>query len=280
MAQQPVSDEELEQLRSASRELEEVNRQMKETQTKLIQSEKMASLGLLVAGIAHEINTPIGSINSNNDILIRSVGKMREFLNCVQCPPEVRENPEVVKIMKVLEEINHNNRMACDRIIDIIRSLKNFARTDQAERMKVNIHDGLDSTLTLVHHQLKNRIQIVKEYGDLPEIECYPNQLNQVFMNLLVNAEQAMPEKGTLTIKTFRDGDSAKVMISDTGIGIPKGNLARIFDPGFTTKGVGVGTGLGLSICHKIIQDHRGKIDVESKVGKGTTFTLTLPLHP
>src|SRR3989442_2734210 len=279
MARQPISDEELEQLRSASRELEEVNRQMAETQTKLIQSEKMASLGLLVAGIAHEINTPIGSINSNNDILIQSVGKMREFLNCAQCPPEVRENPEVVKIMKVLEEINHNNRMACDRIIDIIRSLKNFARTDQAERKKVNIHDGLDSTLTLVHHQLKNRIQIVKEYGDLPEIECYPNQLNQVFMNLLVNAEQAMPAKGTLTIKTFRDGDSAKVMVSDTGIGIPKKNLERIFDPGFTTKGVGVGTGLGLSICNKIIQDHRGKIDVESKVGKGTTFTLTLPLR-
>ena len=253
---------------------------MKETQTHLIQSEKMASLGLLVAGIAHEINTPIGSINSNNDILIRSVGKMRDFLNCEQCPPEVRENSEVVKIMKILEEINQNNRMACGRIINIIRSLKNFARLDEAERKTVNIHDGLDSTLTLVHHQLKRGIQVVKEYGDLPDVECYPNQLNQVFMNLLVNAEQAMPEKGTLTIRTSSDSDTAKVMISDTGVGISKENLARIFDPGFTTKGVGVGTGLGLSICYKIIQDHHGKIEVESEVGKGTTFTLTLPLHP
>jgi len=269
-----------EKLRSDTRELEEVNRQMKETQTHLIQSEKMASLGLLVAGIAHEINTPIGSINSNNDILIRSVGKMRDFLNCEQCPPEVRENSEVVKIMKILEEINQNNRMACGRIINIIRSLKNFARLDEAERKTVNIHDGLDSTLTLVHHQLKRGIQVVKEYGDLPDVECYPNQLNQVFMNLLVNAEQAMPEKGTLTIRTSSDSDTAKVMISDTGVGISKENLARIFDPGFTTKGVGVGTGLGLSICYKIIQDHHGKIEVESEVGKGTTFTLTLPLHP
>jgi len=249
-------------------------------QKELIQSEKMASIGLLVAGIAHEINTPIGSINSNNDILIRSVRKMRDFLSCSQCPPEVRENPEVIKIMKVLEEINQNNRMACGRIINIIRSLKNFARLDDSEKKKVNIHDGLDSTLTLVHHQLKNRIQVIKEYGDLPEIECFPNQLNQVFMNLLVNAEQAMPEQGTLTIKTFRDRDSIRVMISDTGVGIAKENLGRIFDSGFTTKGVGVGTGLGLSICYKIIQDHRGKIEVESEVGKGTTFTLTLPLQP
>src|SRR5262249_35703300 len=114
----------------------------------------------------------------------------------------------------------------------------------------------------------------------LPEIECYPSQLNQVFMNLLVNAEQAMPERGTLRIKTSRDGDLVRIMISDTGVGIAKENLRRIFEPGFTTKGVGIGTGLGLSICHKIIQDHHGKIEVESEVGKGTTFTLTLPLRP
>ena len=279
MKEQSVSDQELEQLRTASQELEQVKEQLKQTQGQLVQSEKMASIGQLLAGIAHEINTPIGSINSNNDILIRSVGKMRDFLSCTDCPPAVRENPEVVKIMKILEEINRNNRMACDRIIDIIRSLKNFARLDDSEKRKVNIHVGLDNTLTLVHHQLKNRVQVVKEYGDLPEIECYPNQINQVFMNLIVNAAQAIPESGTLTIKTFRDGDFVKVMIRDTGVGIPKENLSRIFDLGFTTKGVGVGTGLGLSICNKIIQDHHGKIDVESTVGEGTTFTLTLPLH-
>jgi len=252
---------------------------MQETQTQLLQTEKMAALGQLVAGIAHEINTPIGSINSNNDILIRSVGKIREFLSCAECPKEVREDPEVLKIMGILEDVNRNNHIACDRIMNIIRSLKNFARVDQVERKRVNIHEGIDSSLILVYHQLKNRIQVVKEYGDLPQIECYPSQLNQVFMNLLVNAEQAMPEKGTITIKTFRDGESVKVAIRDTGIGIPKENLSKIFDPGFTTKGVGVGTGLGLSICHKIIQDHHGKITVESEVGKGTTFTIALPIR-
>lgn len=262
-----------------ARELEEVNRQMKEAQAHLVQSEKMASLGQLVAGIAHEINTPIGSINSNNDILIRSVGKMREFLNCAQCPAPVRENPDVVKIMRVLEEINQNNRIACDRIIDIIGSLRNFARLDESERKRVNIHEGLDSSLVLVHHQLKNRIEIVKDYGALPEIECFPNQLNQVFMNMLVNASQAMPGQGTLTIKTLQAGNEIQVKISDTGVGIPRENMRKIFDPGFTTKGVGVGTGLGLSICYKIIQDHRGRIAVESEVGKGTTFTITLPVQ-
>jgi len=238
----------------------------------------MASLGQLVAGIAHEINTPVGSINSNNDILIRSVSKMREFFDCEQCFVEVRENPDVVKLMRVLEEINHNNRIACDRIINIIRSLRNFARLDEAERRRVNIHEGLDSSLILVHHQLKNRIEIVKDYGDLPEIECFPNQLNQVFMNLLVNAAQAIPGRGTLTIKTSHLGAEVQVKISDTGVGIPRENMRKIFDPGFTTKGVGVGTGLGLSICYKIIQDHRGRIAVESEVGRGTTFTITLPV--
>jgi len=261
-----------------ARELEEVNRRMQQAQAHLVQSEKMASLGQLVAGIAHEINTPIGSINSNNDILIRSVSKMREFFNCEQCPADVREHPDVVKLMRVLEEINHNNRIACDRIINIIRSLKNFARLDEAERRRVNIHEGLDSSLILVHHQLKNRIEIVKDYGDLPEIECFPNQLNQVFMNLLVNAAQAIPRRGTLTIKTLQLGNEVQVKISDTGVGIPRENMRKIFDPGFTTKGIGVGTGLGLSICYKIIQDHRGRIAVESEVGRGTTFTITLPV--
>jgi len=203
---------------------------------------------------------------------------MREFFNCQQCPAEVRENPDVVKLMGVLEEINHNNRIACDRIINIIRSLKNFARLDEAERKRVNIHEGLDSSLILVHHQLKNRIEIVKDYGVLPEIECFPNQLNQVFMNLLVNAAQAIPGRGTLTIKTLHLGNEIQVKISDTGVGIPRENMRKIFDPGFTTKGVGVGTGLGLSICYKIIQDHRGRIAVESEVGRGTTFTITLPV--
>jgi two-component system NtrC family sensor kinase len=145
-----------------------------------------------------------------------------------------------------------------------VRSLKNFARLDEAERKTVNIHDGIESTLTLLQHQLKNRISIVKEFSPVPDIECFPNQLNQVFMNILVNAAQAIEDRGTIVVKTSNTGDKIKVSISDSGKGIPPENLSKIFDPGFTTKGEGVGTGLGLSICHRIVQDHHGTIGVES----------------
>jgi signal transduction histidine kinase len=159
----------------------------------------------------------------------------------------------------------------------IVRSLKNFARLDEAERKKVDIHEGIESTLTLLQHQLKSRITIVKRFGDLPEIECFPNQLNQVFMNILVNAAQAITNRGTITVTTSKQEGAVKISISDTGVGIPPEHLSRIFDPGFTTKGVGVGTGLGLSICYKIVQDHHGTIEAESS-NTGTTFTITLPM--
>jgi signal transduction histidine kinase len=178
----------------------------------------------------------------------------------------------------VLEDIARINQLACDRIIGIVSSLRNFARLDEAELKTADLHEGLESTLTLVHHELKNRIEVVREYGDIPPISCHPNQINQVFMNMLVNASQAIKGEGTITIRTFRQGDIVNVQFSDTGTGIPPENVSRIFDPGFTTKGVGVGTGLGLSICFKIVQDHGGSIDVESEVGKGSTFTIRLPL--
>jgi two-component system NtrC family sensor kinase len=156
--------------------------------------------------------------------------------------------------------------------------LRNFARLDEAELQMADLHQGIESTLTLVRHELKNRIRVVKNYGDVPPIRCHPNQINQVFMNMLVNGSQAIKGEGTITIRTFREGDIVSVQFSDTGVGIPPENLPRIFDPGFTTKGVGVGTGLGLSICFKIVQDHGGRIDVQSEVGKGATFTIRLPI--
>ena len=179
----------------------------------------------------------------------------------------------------MLEDIARINQLASERIVCIVRSLRNFARLDEAELKTADLHEGLDSTLTLVRHQLKNRIEVVKEYGDIPAIRCRPNQLNQVFMNLLVNAAQAVEGKGRITIRTFQSGDIVNIQISDSGKGIPQENLSRIFDPGFTTKGVGVGTGLGLSICFKIAQDHGGDISVESEVGRGSTFTLRLPVR-
>jgi two-component system, NtrC family, sensor kinase len=239
--------------------------------SQLIQSEKMAALGLLVAGVAHEINTPMGAIHSNNDIMTRAVGKVRKLL-------ERAPDNEVRRLLDILGEVCRNNEIATERIMKIVRNLKNFARLDEAERKKVNIHEGIESTLSLLRHQLKSRIRIVKCFGDIPEIECYPNELNQVFMNILVNAAQAIKHRGEITVKTWREGDRVKIAISDTGVGIPPENLSKVFDPGFTTKGVGLGTGLGLSICYKIVQEHRGTIEAESSK-QGTTFTISIPFN-
>ncbi|MCI0420006.1 MAG: ATP-binding protein, partial [Acidobacteria bacterium] len=168
---------------------------------------------------------------------------------------------------------------AGNRIAKIVRSLKNFARLDEAEFQKADLHEGLDSTLTLVHHELKNRAVVVKDYGSLPLVYCSPNQLNQVFMNLFINASQAIEDKGEIRIRTFSDDGKVCVQITDNGKGILPEHLSRIFDPGFTTKGAGVGTGLGLSICYNIIQRHKGNITVQSEPGRGTEFTITLPVQ-
>ena len=237
----------------------------------LMQTEKMAALGLLVAGVAHEINTPMGAIHSNNDIMQRAVAKIRKSLG-------QETNKEVFRLLGILDEVCRNNEIAAERIIHIVRSLKNFARLDEAEQKRVNLHEGIESTLTLLQHQLKHRIRIEREFGQLPEVLCHPNQLNQVFMNILVNAAQSIPGAGVIGIKTWRDDEGfVKIAISDTGVGIPREHLTKIFDPGFTTKGVGLGTGLGLSICYRIIEDHGGSIDVDSSKA-GTTFTITLPI--
>ena len=241
----------------------------------LLQSEKMASLGLLSAGLAHEINTPLGAIHSNNDTIARCIEKIKRLL---EAEAETAENRRgALDLVRILEDLCQNTVLATERLIGIVGSLKNFTRLDEAERKKADIHEGLESTLTLVQHELKGRIGVTKKYGKIPQVECYPNSLNQVFMNLIVNAAQAIPDQGTITIETSRQGDFVRVSISDDGVGIPPENLAKVFDPGFTTKGVGVGTGLGLSICYKIIQQHRGKIAVESQNGT-TTFTIDLPI--
>jgi PAS domain S-box-containing protein len=259
------------------REVEERTLDLRNSQTQLVQQEKMAALGKLVAGIAHEMNTPIGTITSNADTLSRSLTRLRDLVRSEDCPEAIKQSSALTRVLSVLEDIARINQLACDRIITIVSSLRNFARLDEADFQMADLHEGLESTLTLVHHELKNRIQVVKEYGDIPSIRCHPNQINQIFMNMLVNGAQAIKNEGVITIRTFREDDIVNVQFSDTGVGIPPENLPRIFDPGFTTKGVGVGTGLGLSICFKIVQDHGGRIDVESEPGKGSTFTIRLP---
>jgi signal transduction histidine kinase len=163
-------------------------------------------------------------------------------------------------------------------VVDIVRRLKSFARLDEAELKTVDIHDGLEDTLTLIHHELKHNIRVIKKFGDIPNITCFPGQLNQVFLNLLINSKQAIKDKGTIRITTFVENKKVHIAFEDDGIGISKANLSKVFDPGFTTKGRGVGAGLGLSICYQIIKDHRAEIRVESEQGKGTTFTIVLPM--
>jgi len=256
-------------------ELEAATRELQDAQAALLQSEKMASLGSLVAGVAHEINTPIGSINSNTDVAIRALDKLSQALD--QASPDVKEDPAIKSAVEVLKNVEKTNKTACERIVKIVRSLRNFARGHETERRTADLHEGLESTLTLVRHEIKNRIEVVRDYGDLPKVDCYPDQLNQVFMNILVNAAQAIDGNGKITIRTRADENSVTLAFSDTGRGISPENLAKIFDPGFTTKSVGLGSGLGLAICYKIVKEHGGRIDVQSELGKGSTFTVTLP---
>lgn len=248
--------------------------QLQEAQTQLIQSEKMASLGMLVAGVAHEINTPLGTISSNVDTRELILKMIRQKVMSIYGSVD----PSIDRILKSADDVTRVDRLATRRILEIVRSLRNFSRLDEADFQRADLHEGIESTLILIHNMLKTRITVVKEYGDLPPIRCYPNQLNQVFMNILVNAAQAIDGEGTITIKTgLGENGSVWVKIRDTGKGIKKGDIDKIFNPGFTTKGVGVGTGLGLSICYKIIERHGGRIDVYSEPGAGTEFTIEIP---
>lgn len=260
-----------EELIATNDSLEEAYNELKNVQLQLIQNEKMASLGQLSAGVAHEINTPMGAINCNVDLSKKLILLLRESLSGSQ-------NQKAVEALSKLEELNHINIMASERIVRIVKSLKSFARLDSDEYQETDIHRDIDNTLILANNKLKNRIEVIKDYGDLPLVKCYPNQLNQVFMNLIVNAADAVPDNGKIWIKTFRVSNNVFIKIRDNGTGIRQEHLEKIFNPGFTTKGVGVGTGLGLAIAYNIIEKHEGKIQVESEVGKGTEFTIELPL--
>jgi signal transduction histidine kinase len=255
-------------------QLEKKNRELQEAQAQLVQAAKLAAMGQLVAGVAHEINSPLGTINSNFDVMSRVLRKISEESTTL---PEATHQ-KIQKLMSAIDPLMNLNRVACERIIHIVRDLKNFARLDEAEFKLANLNDDIETTLSLVRHELKDRIRVIKQFSELPLVPCYPNRLNQVFMNLLINAYQSIPDKGEIRISTSVVDHEVRIAISDTGAGIKKEHLNRIFDPGFTTKGVGVGTGLGLPISAQIIQDHKGRITVQSEVGKGSTFTIALPI--
>jgi len=263
--------------RTLEHKVEERTREVREKQAQLVQSSKMASLGSLVAGVAHEINTPVGAINSMNDTLMRAVEKLKNDLE--SCLAENRD--EKTRILSSLQAVDDANKVIAsgtDRVIEIVKRLRSFARLDEAELKNADINEGLEDTLAIIHHEIKHNITVHRNYGDIPRISCFPGHLNQVFLNIFINAKQAIKEKGEISITTYARDNRIFVEIKDSGEGIPEEKLDRIFDPGFTTKGVGVGTGLGLSICYQIIEDHRGEIKVESEPGKGTTFTVILPM--
>lgn len=289
-------------LTAANRSLEQeknrqtlLNQQLQEAQSYLVQSEKMASIGQLAAGVAHEINNPLGYIYSNLNSLqqyieeLIQVAELAEQLTA-QLPAE---NPDVQAYQQLKQSINldfvktdapelvQESLEGAIRAKKIVQDLRDFSRIDKQERAMFDLEAGLDATLNIVYNELKFKAEVIKEYGGLKPFECVGTQLNQVFMNLLVNAAQAIQDFGKITIRTgYQNADWLWVEIEDTGQGMDAETQARIFDPFFTTKPIGKGTGLGLSLSYKTIKDHRGNIVVTSEPGRGTIFRINLPVRP
>ena len=261
-------------------QLSTLNERISDVEQQLVQADKLASIGLLAAGVAHEINNPIAYVSSN-------FAKLEQYIAVLMPDPHQQSSlnqvpsPERLEMIRtdmpdLLSEINEG----ITRIRKIVRSLQDFARTEQADDWQhVSLQPGIDATLHMVSNELKYKAEIVSEFAELPEIDCLPSQINQVLLNLLINAAHAMgEERGTITLRTGFDAREVWLQVSDTGCGIEPKLLALIFDPFFTTKPIGQGTGLGLSISYGIVQAHQGTLSVASVLGAGTTFTLRLPI--
>ncbi len=257
----------IQQLNKKNKKLQKTLSELKETQLQLINTEKMASIGQLVSGVAHEINTPLASISSNNDLINRILAN---------------KNNLSLEQIEILRELNNIDIEAAQRISNIVKSLKRFVRLDEAEFQKADINKEIDLTLKLLTHELGNNIEIIKNYSAIPEVMCSVNMLNQVFMNLLVNACHSIKQKkqkGIIVITTMADEKFLTVKIKDNGTGIPSEIQSKIFNAGFTTKKIGIGTGLGLSISKKIVELHKGSISFVSKQNEGTEFTVSIPVN-
>ncbi|MEX2285140.1 MAG: ATP-binding protein [Gemmatimonadota bacterium] len=265
------------ELRHARAQSEDEHRRLVTAQAELVNSAKLATLGSLIAGIAHELNTPLGSLNSNHDVLRRALGRLQIILEDEHV--DQTELAELRRVVRALDGVMKVNDLAVERMVKLVKSLRSFGRPDQSERDTVDLHDGLESTLALVSHQLRGRIQVNRVYGELPKVDCFPNQLNQVWMNLLVNAGHAISGDGTISVRTRAETEGVAVEIEDTGSGIPPENLNRIFEPGFTTKDGRIGMGLGLLIVRQVVERHGGRIAVRSQLGTGSCFTVQLPLQ-
>lgn len=286
------------QMRENADELSQAYSRLKSSQLALVQSEKMASLGQMVAGIAHEINTPLGYVQNNVVVgqeMFNQVGVMiagyeklidslldenvneEQISAQMQQVAELRANSSPQEMLEAMQGLIADTLYGVGQISELVLNLKDFSRMDAVATDTVDLHECIESALNIGRNVLKHRIEIIRDFGELPSITCAPSQLNQVFLNLFTNAAQAIAGNGLLTIKTWYENGAAQISITDTGKGISPEHLARIFDPFFTTKPVGEGTGLGLAITHQIIQKHGGDIRVESSPGVGTRFHIHLP---
>jgi two-component system NtrC family sensor kinase len=271
-------------LKGKIQELEQANNEIRDTQAKLVHTAKMASLGQLVAGVAHELNNPIGFIYSNMTHLREYSQKLIHLIEVAEEDPKKLESEskkaDLAYIEKDLPKLIASCEDGARRTRDIVLGLRNFSRLEEAQIKEVDLHEGLENTLQLLAGELKNRIKVIKKFERLPKVSCYPSQLNQVFMNVLSNAAQAIENEGEIYLSTKKLGkDRVEVSIRDTGKGMNKATLEKIFDPFFTTKGLGSGTGLGLSISYGVVQKHGGDILVTSEPGKGTEFKIILPVE-
>ncbi|HEX2667677.1 MAG TPA: ATP-binding protein [Gammaproteobacteria bacterium] len=285
------------QLAKQTKDLAAAYKELKASQLQLIQSEKMASLGQMVAGVAHEINTPLGYVKNNIEMMEMFFETSRELLGACNAladtllsetatEQQLQEQLAVLTALRIGQSGEHEDvvklfgdtRFGVDQISELVKNLKDFSRLDRAAADDVDLNECLDSAVLLARNVLKARVEVLRQYGALPRISCMPSQLNQVFLNLITNAAQAIEGTGRILIKTEAEPECLKVTVQDTGKGIPEDVLPRIFDPFFTTKPVGQGTGLGLSITYQIIQQHGGDIRVTSQPGKGSRFTIRLPL--
>lgn len=277
-------------LEARNQELARQKAELVRLQATILHSEKMASLGLLAAGVAHELNNPAGFVYSNVDVLRGHIAGLKECLEAYDAMPlpsdavariaMVKQRVNYAGIMSELDSIIADCYLGAERIRDVVKNLRLFSRLDEAEIKLVDLNEGIESAVRLLSMYYKaGRINLVRDYGELPMINCYAAQLNQVWMNLLVNAAQAIGDKeGEVRVQTRCDGSTVSILVSDTGNGISPENLSKVFDPFFTTKAIGEGTGLGLSISHSVIEQHGGTILVNSVPGGGTIFTITLPV--
>ena len=290
-----LTQEQVHELLLAHEALKEVNGKLSEAQDKLVQSEKLASIGQLAAGVAHEINNPIGYIFSNFGTLEKYLADLFAMLAGYEAAEEemagtpmadklkaLREHAELDYLKQDIPTLMAESKEGITRVRKIVQDLKDFSRVDaHQEWVWSNLHQGIDSTLNIVNNEIKYKAEVIREYGTLPDVYCLPSELNQVFMNLLVNAAHAITaERGQITIRSGTDtaSETAWIEVTDNGGGIAKENITRIFDPFFTTKPVGKGTGLGLSLSYGIVRKHQGQLDVRSEVDRGTTFRVTVPI--